>query len=153
VLYLVNTASTRTFRPAILMSARRLCQRIFGSTGEERTIELPIQEHPFTLELPLWGDAGFLRSARIDDPFPEVHRNFYHWTPETLRQSLGLEDSERLEIVHTPRVDAKLFARAIAKIAYCHAVARYGLHGFRPLALPDIILGRSSTCAGLDCRR
>jgi hypothetical protein len=36
------------------------------------------------------------------------------------------------------------FARAIAKIAYCNAVLKYGLDGFRPLALPDLILGRYS---------
>jgi hypothetical protein len=34
------------------------------------------------------------------------------------------------------------FARALAKIAYCNAVMRYGLDGFRPVMLPDIILGR-----------
>jgi hypothetical protein len=35
-----------------------------------------------------------------------------------------------------------VFARAIAKIAYCNVVARYGLDGLRPLVLPDLILGR-----------
>jgi hypothetical protein len=34
------------------------------------------------------------------------------------------------------------FARAIAKIAYCHAVLLYGLEGLRPLWTRDLILGR-----------
>ena len=36
------------------------------------------------------------------------------------------------------------FARAITKVAFCHAVAKYGLDGFRHLAAPDIILGKYS---------
>jgi hypothetical protein len=36
----------------------------------------------------------------------------------------------------------RTFARAIAKIAYCKAILKYGLDGFKPLALPDLILGR-----------
>jgi hypothetical protein len=36
-----------------------------------------------------------------------------------------------------------LFARAIAKIAYCHTVIQLGLDGFRPLLIRKIILGES----------
>lgn len=37
------------------------------------------------------------------------------------------------------------FARLLAKIAYCRAVAEYGIDGFTPLAL-DVILGQSDDC-------
>jgi hypothetical protein len=40
------------------------------------------------------------------------------------------------------RINHKLYARGIAKIAYCDAVGRFGLHAFRRLVMPDLILGR-----------
>jgi hypothetical protein len=42
------------------------------------------------------------------------------------------------------RINHEYFARAIAKIAYCEAVAQLGLHSFRRLVLPSLILGRYS---------
>jgi hypothetical protein len=56
---------------------------------------------------------------------------------------LGLEQDDDFIVWSNTAINISLFARAIAKIAYCHAVLQYGLDGFRPLILPDIILGRS----------
>jgi hypothetical protein len=63
--------------------------------------------------------------------------------PESMRQSLGLHDGEVAIVKDTSRpINLPTFARAIAKIGYCHAVAHYGLRGFRSLVLPDLILGK-----------
>jgi hypothetical protein len=57
---------------------------------------------------------------------------------------LGLADDAPDPIIHigSGSLNNLVFARAIAKIAYCNVVARYGLDGLRPLVLPDLILGR-----------
>lgn len=70
--------------------------------------------------------------------------HIYHHMPPTMYETLGVPDTEDFKIWSTGRLDATLFARGIAKIAYCHTVLKYGLDGFRSLALPDIILGRFS---------
>jgi hypothetical protein len=112
--------------------------------GEERSVHLPIADHPYALGLPIWGEPGFLRSAPIDAPFPETLWHVYHWTPDNLRKTLGLAEHEDFRVWQAGRVNPELFARGIAKIAYCHAVLRLGLDGFRRLALPELILGKFS---------
>lgn len=67
----------------------------------------------------------------------------YWYVPPDIRTTLGLRDGDLAKICNTlPLPNFSPFARAIAKVAYCHAVFMLGLGGFRPLALPDIILGR-----------
>jgi hypothetical protein len=107
-------------------------------------MDLPIKDHPYTLALPVWGEAGFFRGARIDERFPEALFHLYHWMPPKMRQTLELKDDEDFQVWEYGRAEAHLFARAIAKIAYCHMVIRFGLGGFRPLALPKIVLGKCS---------
>jgi hypothetical protein len=115
------------------------------SVGErELALDLPIDDHPFSLALPIWGDAGFFADERIDRPFPDPYVHIYHWAPPNLAETLGLQDDEEFKIWSRGGFDATLFARGIAKIAYCHTVIMYGLGGFRSLVLPDIILGRFS---------
>jgi hypothetical protein len=116
----------------------------FTVAGQNVDLELPIKDHPFALALPVWGDAGFLRSAAIDEQFPETYCHVYHSIPLNIRQTLDLTETEDYRIWATGRIDAPLFARGIAKIAYCHAVLRFGLKGFRRLALADLVLGKFS---------
>jgi hypothetical protein len=70
--------------------------------------------------------------------------HIYHHMPPTIYETLGVAETEDFRIWSSGTIDATLFARGIAKIAYCHTVLKYGLDGFRSLALPDIILGRFS---------
>ncbi|SRR5579862_262727 len=111
--------------------------------GEQTKKEFAAKEFPFSTALPIWGDAGFFRGESIDAPFPETFFHIYHWMPPDIREKLGLSGDEHFKVWSSGRVSAELFARAIAKIAYCHMVVRHGLHGFRRLALPGIILGKS----------
>lgn len=52
--------------------------------------------------------------------------------PTNLREALGLADDGPDPVVHVEAgtLDNIKFARAITKIAYYNAVARYGLDGF-----------------------
>jgi hypothetical protein len=113
----------------------------FEIGGNEISRDLPIQEFPFVTALPIWGKAGFFRSAPIDAPFPETFFHVYHWMPPNITETLGIPNDDDLKVRSTFRANPELFARAIAKIAYCHTVIQYGLDGFRRLALPSVILG------------
>jgi hypothetical protein len=62
--------------------------------------------------------------------------------PAFLGTALGLQQPEELQVVPGFYVDVAQFARAIAKIGYCQAVATFGLDGFRPLVTRDVILGK-----------
>lgn len=110
--------------------------------GNDVVVELPVDKHPYSLAMPIWGNPGLLDRRKIDDPFPDVFAHIYHWKPPDLNRALGLPETADIKIWSSGGFRVDLFARGIAKIAYCHAVARFGLDGFRPILLPDLILGR-----------
>jgi len=116
----------------------------FDIGGEDRTVHLPVSDHPFALALPIWDLPGILRCSPIGEPFPETLWHIYSWTPPNLRETLGVPEGEDFRIWQEGRVNPALFARGIAKIAYCHAVIKFGLSGFRRLVMPDLILGKFS---------
>lgn len=82
---------------------------------------------------------------RILSGAPRTDNN-KHWTMDILSD----HDSEvqmrskypQWDGIHSLVPQPFRFARLLAKIAYCRAVAEYGIDGFTPLAL-DVILGRS----------
>jgi len=84
-------------------------------------------------------------APRILSGVPRTDDN-KHWTMDILTD----HESElqmrakypQWDGVHTLVPQPYKFARLLAKIAYCRAVAEYGVDGFTPLAL-DVILGRS----------
>lgn len=129
-------APSRSGYPEALPAAVQL------KDGEQKLL-LATKDHPYFLNMPVWNTPAILRgkspSAEFDDPRAHVY-----WSiPESMRQTLDLKDGEMARIDDTSRpINLPTFGRAIAKIGYCHAVARYGLDGFRPLVLPDLILGK-----------
>jgi hypothetical protein len=60
--------------------------------------KLPIKDHPYSLALPVWGEAGFFRFASIDAPFPEAYTHHWDYTPPNLRETLGLTPDQKLNI-------------------------------------------------------
>jgi hypothetical protein len=73
-----------------------------------------------------------------------VNVRAYNFVPANLWETLDLPEDAPDPSIHVERgtIDNAIFARAIAKIAYCNAVAKYGLDGFRHLVTPDVILGK-----------
>ena len=76
--------------------------------------------------------------------FEAASAHLYYFIPDNLRQTLGLAAHETAEVRPqlTRGIDYSTYARALAKIAYCQAVANIGFGEFRSLATTDIILGR-----------
>jgi hypothetical protein len=92
--------------------------------------------------MPVWGNPGLLTGALPVDIFPTQKAHIFEYIPETLRETLQLSERHSLQVRASGTINPATFARAVAKIGYCHAITRYGLDGFRKFILPRLILGQ-----------
>jgi HNH endonuclease len=132
-----NTQTRRPYeRPDILPARVSIGNR-------HETLMLPIADHPSFLVMPVWSLPGVLKGEQPSEMFPETKAHLYYYIPPNIRDTLNLDDGQLAEL-HPPEIviDPSVFARAVAKIAYCQMVAVCGLTGFRRLVLPDLILGK-----------
>lgn len=84
-----------------------------------------------------------MTGKQITDGFGEPGKFSYWYVPPDLKDTFGLRDGDIARVIDTsPPHNLSAFARGIARIAYCNAVMKYGLDGFRPLVTRDIILGK-----------
>jgi len=110
--------------------------------GVEHRKDLSVKDHPYFLAMPIWDQPGILRGLRPSTDFDGLSAHLYYHIPVNIEDTLDLTDGEIAEIRPDSNVDANQFGRAIAKIAYCNAMAYYGYDGFEHLKLPDLILGK-----------
>jgi hypothetical protein len=114
---------------------------IAGGAAQTKTV--PVADHPYFTPMPVWGLPGLLEGRPPSAQFQEHKAHVFYWIPPNIKETLGLEDGVPAEIPFPEfQIDHHRFARAIAKIAYCQTVAQFGLHNFRRLILPELILGR-----------
>jgi hypothetical protein len=100
-------------------------------------------DHPFFIPMPVWGRPGLLTGKQPTTEFGHYKAHVFYSVPPNIKQTLALADGLVAELPFPEfRINHNLYARGIAKIAYCDAVDRFGLHAFRRLVLPDLILGR-----------
>jgi hypothetical protein len=110
---------------------------------ERATKVMPVPDHPFFLLAPVWMPAGILRGVQPSPVFEQASAHLYYYVPENLRQTLGLAEHETAEVrPQLTGINYTTFARALAKIAYCQAIANIGFGEFRSLVTPIIILGK-----------
>ncbi len=111
--------------------------------GEKQTKTVPIEDHPFFVPMPIWGRPGLLVDKQPATEFEHYKAHVFYSVPPNIKQTLALEDGVLAEIPFPEfRIDHELYARGLAKIAYCDAVGRFGLHKFRRLRIADLILGK-----------
>jgi hypothetical protein len=114
-----------------------------GLQDGEKVLDLAPKDHPYFLHMPVWNRPGIMRGLQPSPDFGDAKAHVYWWIPPSIRETLRLGHGDVAEIQDkTPMPNLQTFARAIAKIGYCNAVMKYGLDGFRPLATPDLVLGR-----------
>ena len=115
----------------------------FRIQGEGQTKTVPIADHPFFTPMPIWGLPGLITGAEPSAQFEHYKAHVFYSIPPNIAKVMGLEDGVLGEIPFPEfKINHERFARGIAKIAYCQAVATLGLHNFDHLVLPDLILGR-----------
>ncbi len=114
---------------------------IGGGAKQEKTV--PIADHPFFVPMPVWGRPGLLDGRPPTGQFEHYKAHVFYYVPPNIRQTMSLGDGILGEIpLPEFRINHDLYARGIAKIAYCDAIARFGLKKFRRLVMPNLILGR-----------
>jgi HNH endonuclease len=107
--------------------------------GELEVRSFPAKEQPYAVALPVWDIPGVLVGRAPTTAFPGEGKHFFYYVPESLQAELP-----QGQFLVNAASNTTTFARAIMKIAYCHAVAELGLDGFRRLVSPQIILGQYS---------
>ncbi|HEV2161650.1 MAG TPA: hypothetical protein VGR52_05380 [Stellaceae bacterium] len=111
--------------------------------GQEYRPNLAIKDHPYFLMMPVWKQPQILRQQKPTDSYDKLTTHLYWYIPDNIKDTLQLADGEFAEIKPGGCIDANQFGRALAKIAYCNAIAtlQNGLDDFDPLDLPKLILG------------
>jgi hypothetical protein len=129
-----------TYNPVEMMG-RRLRQSSIGATnGSFNLREITIG---VLTPMPVWGRPGLLLGNKPSKEFEHHKAHVFYSVPPNIRETISLQDGEWASIPFPEfQVNHDLYARGIAKIAYCDGVARFGLHEFRALAMVDLILGR-----------
>jgi hypothetical protein len=116
---------------------------IIALADGQRAVDFATKDHPYFLNMPIWRPPGFMVGAQISEGFGPPGKFTYWFVPDNLRDTIGLKGGDIARVIDaSPPHNLSAFARGLAKIAYCNAVMKYGLDGFRPLATPDIILGK-----------
>src|SRR5713101_7298318 len=95
---------------------------VIDGIEEERRIRT--KDHPYFIAMPVWGLPTILSGELPSDRFPHLKSHVYESIPENIRETLSITDDVSLQIRGTGSINYSTFARAIAKIAYCHAVMR-----------------------------
>lgn len=113
--------------------------------GDEppRDLELPIKDHPFFTYLPVWDKPGMLTESAPTSDFKTTELHQFQFVPDHFRKLLDLGETDALSFPITVplRLSENQFSRALAKIAYCTALTRYGLNGFERKTIAGLILG------------
>jgi len=107
--------------------------------GTEIHREFSIADQPYVVLMPIWNVPGISVGKSPTPEFDTAQGHAYIFTTPEVQQWI---DQEGLKLGVWPYINYPTFARAIARISYCHAVAALGLDGFNNLDLPDLILGK-----------
>lgn len=112
---------------------------IIGDSEERRTI--PLEDHPHSLGMPNLSPCGLIRGAQPSAAFEATKIHLFHNVREDIRARLNIRNDADFAVRFRKEINLVPFGRALAKIAYCHAIANLGIDAFRPLNLPALILG------------
>jgi hypothetical protein len=96
------------------------------------------KDQPYVLLMPIWNVPGISVGRQPSPNFDTTQGHLYLFTSPEVHKWIS---DEGLKLGVWPYINYPTFARAIARIAYCQAVANMGLDGFNPLDLPALILG------------
>ena len=100
--------------------------------------EFSPKQQPYVLRMPIWNPPGITLGKQPNSVFDVTQGHFYIFTSEEVKVRMS---SDNLKLGVWPYINYPAFARAIARISFCQAVAQFGLDGFDHLDLPGLILG------------
>ena len=111
--------------------------------GREKIIDVAVSEHCVVLPLPLFEPPAFM-----ENNIPKPSRNYKEGIGLTGLVTVWLSDREQIrkrynadEIFVEHKLDHLSFARMLAKIGYCQAIAQFGLDAIQEAYVLPAILG------------
>jgi hypothetical protein len=107
--------------------------------GSEMVRSYQSKNLPYALCMPIWDVPGITVARPLSPDFEITQSHIYLFIPPDADEWMK-EETAKLGV--WPYINYATFARAIARIAFCQAVAKFGLEGFDHLDTPDLILGR-----------
>jgi hypothetical protein len=107
--------------------------------GVEETLELPIDQFPILLPMPIFEPPAYLsgRAYKSGINIVGIHTLNFGPKPDEVSQHLGVH---RIRITHNQQSVG--FARMLAKIGYSYAVAEIGINSFDKVFVLPAILGK-----------
>ena len=128
------------------MKSRRPKQRptslpatIIRPDGSEEIRSFDPKAHPYFLIMPIWHLPGIILKIPPTNQFTIMQAHAFYYIPESMRNAAEMEQ-ERVRAQGT--INYTAFARGIARISFCQAVAHLGLDSFNHLDIPALILGK-----------
>ena len=112
--------------------------------GKEQIIHVPANEHFIVLPLPMFEEIPLLKGM-----IPKPSEDFKEGIGVTGFVTIWLCDREEIRrrydadsIFVVPQIDQIAFAKMLAKIGYCQAVAQFGLDAIQEVYVLPAILGQ-----------
>jgi len=99
----------------------------------------PAKEQPYTLLMPIWHLPGIALGKEPSSVFENQQSHAYWFASEEVTHWV---DTQNAKLGVWVDINYSTFGRALARIAFCHAVAFRGLDSFDPLDIPALILGK-----------
>jgi hypothetical protein len=106
--------------------------------GTEEVRMFDPKEQPYFQMMPVWHLPGIILRKEPSANFDIMQAHAYWYIPDKMRNA---PEMEREKVRAQGTINYTAFARAIARITFCQAVAHLGLDGFNHLDVPALILG------------
>ena len=111
--------------------------------GEIREYEAPVDIAPIFTPMPVLGIPEIYAGLQPSPVFRINKAHLFHRVTQDIKDVVGAKSGDTVKVLAPAfDIDCTKFARAIAKFVYCQAIMLHGLHGFRRLHTPALILGR-----------
>jgi HNH endonuclease len=109
--------------------------------GAEETVQLPLEDYPVLLPMPIFEPASYLTDAPDRQGINLIGADWLNFgpPPNDVARRLGAES-----ISYSHQEQPVEFARMIGKIAFAHAVAELGREKIEDLGLVASILGKAN---------
>ncbi|WP_334165157.1 HNH endonuclease [Phenylobacterium sp.] len=138
-------AGAPTRRPKDRPKTRRA---LIKFKDREEVREFEIGSHPFSTVVPFLGLPGILTGDEPQRGFKSGKAVHFYYVPPNFPETIGLPFGESAEVVGRRNMDLVTFARALAKVGYCHLwTADPG--PFDPLPTRELVLGQYPNAAYL----
>jgi hypothetical protein len=127
---------------------RALSVFLVNEDGNQERILLPVDEHPFSLSLPLMPGPGILLGRDIKHGYESNYQWITKFDGDTVRRSHAISMSHGGQPVSILNIPLGDFCKFLAKTAYTFSIFFMGLESIEPLVVDLILSARTDALEG-----